>query len=139
MKKTISILFGLTIISAIAATDVKLAWDASCSPNLTGYRLYYGNIDTNNYKSTNITFAFIDDCSVYRPASTNIRSGNYTYSIFTTNTTATASNLNPGLTYYFSVTSLNTAGLESDYSSEVSYTTPIIGAKPMTVIIKISP
>jgi hypothetical protein len=30
-----------------------------------------------------------------------------------------------GATYYFAATAFNTAGLESDYSNEISYTVPI--------------
>ena len=39
-------------------------------------------------------------------------------------TTATVSNLNDATTYFFSVTAYNSAGLESQRSSEISYTTP---------------
>ena len=66
-------------------------------PTVTGYNLYYGPTSRN---STNVVSAGVA-------------------------TTAGVSNLTVGATYYFAVTSYNLAGLESDYSAEVSYTVPV--------------
>lgn len=77
--------------------SVILDWDPSVDPTVTGYNLYYG-----------------------------LSSRGYTNVISTgTATTATVSGLTVGATYYFAVTSYDLAGLESDYSAEVSYTVPV--------------
>jgi hypothetical protein len=91
-------LFALAYLAAAgplrAAQSVTLAWDAVVDLDLAGYKLYYG---------------------------TNSRSYDQTIDVknFTTNTVDT---LQSGTTYFFAVVAYNTAGLESDYSNEVSYT-----------------
>lgn len=77
-------------------SKVTLTWDPSPDPNVTGYRLYYG-IAARNY--TNI----IDNGSM---------------------TAITVSNMNPCTTFYFAATAYDGIGMESDYSDEISYTTP---------------
>ena len=43
MKKTILVVLMMIACCVLAAAaDVKLAWDASASANIAGYRLYYG-------------------------------------------------------------------------------------------------
>lgn len=70
-----------------------MAWDASSDPNVTGYNLYYGAV-----------------------------SQQYTNMISATQSTSIAvSNLISGGTYYFAATAVNAAGLESLFSTEVSY------------------
>lgn len=64
---------------------------------MIGYRLYYGAI---SQQYTN----FVDPGPL---------------------TVATVDGLSGGLTYYFAVTSLNSAGLESDFSGEVAYLMPV--------------
>jgi hypothetical protein len=79
---------------------LTLTWDSSPSPEIVGYRLYYGTA-----------------------------SGDYTNSIATGNLTATTvSGLSAGVTYYFAVTAFTADGLESDFSNEVSYTRQAPGA-----------
>ena len=71
-------------------------WTLSTDPTVVGYNVYYGSA-----------------------------SGVYTNVVPAGNTNqVTISDLVPGLTYYAAVTSLNVAGLESDYSPEVSYAVP---------------
>jgi Bacterial Ig domain/Fibronectin type III domain len=83
-------------LTAKAQSTVTLAWNASPSPSVTGYHLYYGAA-SQNY--------------------TNVRSlGNVT--------NATISSLVQGSTYYFTVTATDSTGLESPHSNEVSYTVP---------------
>ena len=73
--------------------SLKLAWNASTSPGVTGYRVYYGS-----------------------------SSGNYTNSLTVGNvTTATVSGLTAGVTYYFAVTGTDTTGLESPFSNQATY------------------
>ena len=79
-----------------AAQSVKLAWDASPSSGVTGYKIYYRTASGRSGLPLDV--------------------GNVT--------TATISNLNDSTTYVFSVTAYNPSGIESARSNEVSYTTP---------------
>ncbi len=82
----------LVCAAAAGAEQLTLAWDASASTNVAGYRLYYG---------------------------TNTRSYQF------------VTNAGPALTqsvvlphrgrWFFAATAFDTNGLESDYSSEVSW------------------
>ncbi len=75
---------------------VSLAWDASPSPSITNYAVYWG-----------------------------VTSGNYTNHVDAgTNLTVSVSGLKPVTTYYFAATAKDVWGLESDFSAEVYYTTP---------------
>src|SRR5882724_10495746 len=85
--------FGL-LLQARAATSLTLAWDPSGGSGIAGYRLHYGT-SSQSYSQTRDL-------------------GN--------TTTTTVSNLLLGQTYYFAVTDYNTAGVESIYSNEVSFT-----------------
>lgn len=76
--------------------SVRLAWDASTSTNVVSYNIYYG-----------------------------VASGTYTNVASVGNVLAcTIGNLVMRTTYFFAATAVNAAGLESDYSSEVSYHVP---------------
>ena len=79
--------------AAFAAGTVTLAWDASPGTNvIANYKVYYG-----------------------------VASATYTNTVAAgTNLTVSVSNLVVGATYYFAATAVDTAGLESDYSAEVS-------------------
>jgi hypothetical protein len=71
---------------------VKLAWNASSSTDVTGYRIHYGTA-----------------------------SGTYTASIVVGNVTSgTVPGLAEGVTYHFAVSAFNAAGLASGYSNDVS-------------------
>jgi len=94
------LLVFLLLLAAFAAgakgaQSVTLAWDSNPEPDIAGYRLYYGKT-----------------------------SQSYRQYVETSATQATASNLVEGTTYFFAATALNTAGVESAFSSEVSYTVP---------------
>lgn len=82
--------------TAGAASQVSLAWEPSPDADVTAYRLYWGGAagTWTNHHAL----------------------GNVTNAVF--------SDLTPGGRYYFVVTALNTAGLESDPSNEVSYSVP---------------
>jgi predicted phage tail protein len=73
--------------------EVSLAWDASISENIAGYKVYVGTA-TRTYTAP-------------------ITVGNQT--------TYTVEGLKPG-TFYFAVTAFNAAGDESDFSNEVNTT-----------------
>ena len=77
--------------------SVTLAWNASTDPSVAGYNVYYGGA-----------------------------SGVYTNKIPAGNTTnATISGLIQGTTYYFAATTYTSSGMESPFSSEVSYLLPV--------------
>jgi hypothetical protein len=90
----IAVLF-CSVIATQAQSRVTLAWDRNSETNIAGYKLYRGTVP-----------------SVYTDV---VNVGNVT--------TASVSNLAGGVTYRFAVTAYNTAGVESDYSSEITFTT----------------
>jgi hypothetical protein len=80
----------------VSAASIKLAWDPSPEPLVTGYRLYYGN-----------------------------SSGNYTNFIDAGNRTdSTVTGREAGTTYYFAATAYTGTGDESIFSNVTSYTIP---------------
>ena len=101
--------FGLMLSSALmlflqlpvhARQDVTLAWNPSSTPDVAGYKIYYGTA-----------------CGCY---SNVVAVGN------TTN--ATVSGLIPGRKYYFAATTVDGAGNESGFSNEASYAVPVTAA-----------
>lgn len=100
-KGLLTAILSLVFILApaqICAGDVSLAWDASISEGVIGYRVYVGRA-----------------------------SGNYdTFQEIPNQTTHTVTGLEPGL-YYFAVTAFNSSGDESGYSNEVFTTVPADG------------
>jgi hypothetical protein len=73
-------------------SNVILGWNASASPNVAGYHVYYGTT-----------------------------SGIYSYKVDAGNATSvTISNLTSGVTYYFAATAYDASGDESQFSGEVS-------------------
>jgi hypothetical protein len=85
-------------LAALATGTVTLAWDPSPGTNaIANYNLYFG--------AASATY-------------TNLVSAG-------TNTTVSVSNLVEGATYYFAATAVDTNGLESDYSTEVSTLVPV--------------
>ena len=85
-------IFRLSVSNA-PPQSATLAWDPSPGTNvIANYNLYYG-----------------------------VASAPYTNVVAAgTNTTMSISNLVAGTTYYFAATAVDTSGLESDYSTEVS-------------------
>lgn len=101
-KKVLGLVLTGLLLSAAASAqqNVSLAWDPESDASVSGYALHYG-----------------------------ISSGVYTVRMDVgTNTTATASNLLGGQTYYFAVTAYSDLGSESAPSSEVSYSVPSVGS-----------
>ena len=92
------VFIALAPLTSIAASSVTLAWDPDSGTDIiTNYNIYYG-----------------------------VASATYTNTVSAgTNTTVTISSLVDGTTYYFAATAVDTAGLESDYSTEIS---ALIGA-----------
>ena len=78
--------------SSLAVGNITLAWDASSDPSVVSYRVHYG-----------------------------VASGVYTNAVSAGGATiVTVSNLLEGVTFYFAATAVDTNGLESDFSNEVS-------------------
>ena len=91
-----SLCFILFSVAYAYSAQVTLAWDPNTEPDLDGYRIYYG------YSSRA-----------------------YEYSVDVGNQTEyTLSELEDGETYYFAATAYDIYGNESDYSEEVSWTSP---------------
>jgi len=83
---------------APATGTATLTWLAS-PDQVSGYRVYYGTAPRTYFQSMG--------------AGMNV-----------TKASAVVSDLQSGVTYYFAVTAVNTAGLESDYSNEASKSFP---------------
>jgi len=79
---------------AVGAESLQLEWDVNPEPDLAGYRIYFR--------------------TAYESYGQGIDTG--------LATTATMSNLVPGMTYFFAVTAYNAAGLESPNSGEITFT-----------------
>jgi len=91
MKRILSTIMFLLLLSPAEAAYLDLAWDPNAEPDLDGYRVYYG---------------------------TGSRA--YTQSIDVGDTTAyRLDGLLDGVTYYIAVTAYDTSDNESDYSNEV--------------------
>ena len=89
------------LLSIARSRGVSLAWNPVSGSGI-GYRLYYG-----------------------------MASGSYSKSVDAGSaTTASVSGLAPGVTYYFAVTAYTSDGLESAFSSEVTYTPPGVSNPP---------
>jgi hypothetical protein len=83
-------------ISIVHSAQVTLAWDPNTEQDLSGYKIYYGT-----------------------------SSSNYTMGVDAgKNTTYTLSGLGNGITYYIASTAYDTEGYESDFSNQLSFTTP---------------
>jgi hypothetical protein len=89
------LLLALVAFPVVAATTVPLAWNVSTNANIGGYKIYFG------------------------PASRT-----YTNAVDVGNVTNTViAGLAAGTTYYFAATTYDTAGVESAFSNEATYTT----------------
>ena len=87
----------LLFSSSLYAASVTISWQPNTEPDLAGYRVYYDTNDSGDYQHV-------------------IDVGNHPYHTFT--------NLNDGETYRVSVTAYDLYNNESDFSPEISFTTP---------------
>jgi len=108
LNNTNSNSFYMTV--AKASGSVMLAWNSVSDPRVAGYNVYYGGASSTY---TN---------KISAGASTSI----------------TISGLIPGTTYYFAATTYSTNGLESPFSSEISYLLPT-NSVPVKTAIAMSP
>jgi len=97
------VLLATTFASAAQAQSVTLAWDPVSG--VAGYKVYQGGATRVYTNSADAGAA----------------------------TQETVSTLTVGKTYYFAVTAYNSSGVESDDSSEISYTVPAISGPVITL------
>jgi hypothetical protein len=88
--------------SALAQSQLTLAWDSSADSTVVGYRLYQGGVSQ--------TYTNVIDV------------GNVT--------SATLTNLLAGGTYFFAVTAYTASGVESGFSTELTYTAVVTPPPP---------
>ena len=108
-KITLLFLFIFCFLSIVFAAggncaQVTLAWDANSEPNIAGYKVYYGT-------ASRVYNWYFDVGKV---------------------TTYSVTGLTDGSTYYFAATAYDTSGVESTYSSEVSYNSCTYSISPTT-------
>ncbi len=100
---------ALLLIAALslchAVQNVTLAWDRNAETSIASYRLYYGTQSGGQSQFVNAGSA----------------------------TSVTVANLSDATTYYFTVKAVNTVGLQSPPSNEVSYKTANSAALVLTV------
>jgi hypothetical protein len=111
IRLALGVLIFLAVLSALVmarpgaagAANITLAWDANTETDIAGYKIYYGTVSRTYANSINV--------------------GNFT---------SCTLSLTEGRTYYFVATAYNTDGLESDYSSEISYYIPAVSTGATT-------
>jgi hypothetical protein len=91
------LILAASITSIQAGGNITLAWNPSSDPVVAGYDIYYGGTSGVYTNETSVGLA----------------------------TSLTISNLVYGSTYYFAATTYNAAGVESSFSTEVSYAVPM--------------
>jgi Fibronectin type III domain len=89
--------------SAPPTASVQLAWIASPSTNVVGYKIYYST-STGVYTATR-AFGNVLTCRI--------------------------EGLAMGTTYYFAATAVDALGVESAFSNETSYAVPSLPAPPL--------
>jgi hypothetical protein len=107
LVKFLGVLLILTALgTTVQAASVTLAWNRCTNSVITGYNVHYGGA-----------------------------SGTYTNSVDAGNATnVTISGLVPGTTYYFAATAYTALGVESPFSSEISYRVPSSNNLPTIVL-----
>ena len=92
-----SAMYRVKLESILTRVCLDFVWDANPEPDIIAYRIYWGLV-SRNY-------------------SDHVETGNVTaYTV--------CDSFRRGRTYYFSLTAINSAGLESDFSDELMYTVP---------------
>lgn len=92
------------MISLALLSSLTLVWNANEETDIATYKIYYG-VASGRY----ISGFEVGNVTQFQPSS---------------------SILQPGQQVFFVVTAVNTSGLESDYSNEVSYTRPAQVSQP---------
>nr|MDP0502520.1 Ig-like domain-containing protein [Verrucomicrobiota bacterium JB025] len=106
--KLIRAAVGILAVFPFEAGALSLRWEANPEPDIAGYEVNYGT-----------------------------ESGDLTQVIQAGSATSVAlTELQAGETYFFSVTAVNTSGLKSEPSEEVSYEVPVVAPEPVADIPK---
>jgi hypothetical protein len=93
----------LLTASTLRAATVTASWNPNPEPDIAGYKLLYGT-----------------------------GSGSYSSSVDVGNVTSYVLSVSAGQTYFFTVQAYNTAGMQSSYSTEASFTVPASTAPAIT-------
>ncbi|MBN1904841.1 MAG: hypothetical protein JW927_07070 [Deltaproteobacteria bacterium] len=88
-----SILFIVFFVTSVAAREITLTWEANSEPDLSHYIVYWGN-SSGNYTDNSGNIGLTNEYTTDIP--------------------------DDGQKYYFAVTAVDEAGLESDFSNEVN-------------------
>ena len=104
---TVLLLAATAPVASLATISepVNFSWLPNSEADLAGYKIHYGTASGGPYTS---------QVDVGKPAPVDGRIH------------GSVSDLNPGVTYYFTATAYNTSGLESEYSTEASYAVPAL-------------
>lgn len=94
-------LFLLLLAGTCSASTITLAWDSQSPPDLAGYRVYYSDTNSTPFNGTGADQGA-------SPIS------------MSTQPSATITGLDAGRAYYFAITAVNTAGIETPYSTIVT-------------------
>lgn len=98
MKKWfVGLMLVVLCVASLYATSVNLAWTASPDSSVTGYKIYFGPVLNSQTNQLNVGQVV----------------------------TATVSNLQSGVTYFFFATAYDASEVESEPSNVITYTTPI--------------
>ena len=126
-KILLTVLLVLGVMANLAMTNnqevaVRIGWDRSCEVSVAGYKVYYGMFTNGPQEPLGVRWV------------SNYCSGEYleiTYSTDFTKvvdagdaTSCLITNLLESSTYFFAGTTYDAYGVESDFSSQVQYTTP---------------
>ena len=95
----------LLALPALQAASVALTWNPSIDPAVVGYNIHYGVVSGVYTGSNNV--------------------GNVT--------NFTITGLAGGTTYYFVATSYDSNGIESDFSNQITVTTPAVTNAPAVI------
>ena len=102
-------LFSLFSVAA-QANEARFGWSPNAETNLAGYKIYYGTASR----------SYTNSVDVGNPPAVNGQ------------VNASLSGFTGGATYYFAATAYDTDGFESDYSTEVVWTAPVVVVSPPT-------
>ena len=98
---------GQVLAAPSTVAPVSFAWDVSAEENIAGYRMHFG---TESGVYTDVRDVGLVPTGPDKDGVQSHLSGELEFEF--------------GTTYFTAITAYNTSGLESDYSNEISFTTP---------------
>ena len=121
MKIKLLIIILLASISAFSG-QVKLCWEPSCDSAVTGYKIYYG-WSSNSLPQIGVGSTYFPCRGTSYP--NTFYSSDLVRCVDAGNTnTITLTNLLEGMYYFFTATSYDSSGMESDFSNQAIYRVP---------------